>query len=430
MRRLVCMVVWLLGMAITAQAAPIVLKRGVSVQDWLNWAPVNHGTYYKWPPYRTYDQWLMADGQRPLSDWPAGDQFVRIKSMGFDFVRLTVDPGPLLATDGVGQEDAREDVMEVLEAAVRRITASGLKVVFDLHSATQVPEYGPDVINGGATSAGIIRYRAMVVDVAKMVKRVGIDKVALEPYNEPAYYPCDQYGTEDWQTIMSATVADIRTVSSTMTIVATGACGGSITGLTDLVPIPNDANILYSFHMYEPHTFTHQRPDDSDPWVPDSTFNSGLPWPAAPHTFADWEYWMRINMTAVGLSQAEQQTNLNALTPTITKYFVDDWGQTQLADRFAEATKWATDNGIPKSRLFMGEFGAILMPDERDPKGPNYMGAYKEDRSAYVKAVRLLAQNNGIPWAMWEYSNPFGMSLIEPYGPAIPDYDLLQALGL
>lgn len=425
MRRFVWMAVCLLGMAITAQAAPIVLKRGVSVHDWLNWAPYdnNSGTY-KWPPYRTYDAWLM-NGYRPLSDWPAGDQFVRIRGMGFDFVRLAVDPGPLFATAGAGQEGAREDVIEVLEAAVRRITASGLKVVFDLHAATQVPHFGPAVMNGGAGSAGIALYRGVVKDVAVMLVRVGIDKVALEPYNEPAYYPCDQYGSEDWQTIMAATVADIRAISPQMTIVATGACGGNVTGLTDLVPIPSDANILYSFHMYEPHTFTHQRPnsDPSDP--PVATFSSGLPWPAAPHTLADWVYWMKVNMTHFGLSQAEQQTNLDALTPYITAYFNENWGQTQLAARFTEATNWATTHGIPKSRLFMGEFGAILMPDDQGA-----MGAYKADRSAYVKAVRLLAESNGIPWAMWEYANPVGMSLIEPHGPAVPDYNLLQALGL
>jgi len=50
-----------------------------------------------------------------------------------------------------------------------------------------------------------------------------------------------------------------RTLSGDLTIVATGACGGSIKGLVNLAPDFDDPNIYYSFHMYEPHAFTHQR---------------------------------------------------------------------------------------------------------------------------------------------------------------------------
>ena len=47
------------------------------------------------------------------------------------------------------------------------------------------------------------------------------------------------------------------------TIIVTGACGGSITGLTNLNPDFDDPNLYYNFHMYEPHSFTHQRSDDA-----------------------------------------------------------------------------------------------------------------------------------------------------------------------
>ena len=428
----------LLGMTISAQAAPIDLRRGIGVHDWLNWAPINtdangNFTTYRWPPYRTYDEWLS--GERPLSDWPAGDQFVRIKSMGFDFVRLAVDPGPLLATSEEWQQQARQDVLDVLEAAVKHVTASGLKVVLDLHAAEQVPYYGWRFIYDTPDSQNIAVYRAMVRDVATMlVTKVGTSKVAIEPFNEP---PC--YGdSADWQQIMAATAADIRKISIDLTIVATGACGGGIDGLVLLDPImfkpadptkPSflDPNILYSFHMYEPFTFTHQRPD------PDigTTFSSGLPWPAAPHTKADWVYWMKVNMTAAGLSQAEQQMNLDKQDATVTEYFNQNWGQAQLTARFKLATDWAAANSLPNDRLFMGEFGAILMPPWAN------MGAYEEDRSAYIRAVRLAAQTNGIRWSTWEYANATGMSLIvrrlfpvPEYSPAVPDEKLLSALGL
>lgn len=85
---------------------------------------------------------------------------------------------------------------------------------------------------------------------------------------------------------------------------------------------------------------------------------------------------------------------------------------------------WAEANGIPTERLFMGEFGVIAMsPDGR-------MGAFDADRLRYISTLRIEAEKHGIPWAIWEYSNPFGMTVIEPVGPAVPDLKLLDALGL
>src|SRR5690606_20106243 len=114
-------------------------------------------------PYRSVEEWLS--GSRPLGDWPPGDPFERIRAMGFDFVRLSVDPGPLLASRG----ERRAQALAVLEKDVRRITDAGLKVVLNLHSVSQVPAYGLDLINGAADSEGIAFYRDMVRSVAEML---------------------------------------------------------------------------------------------------------------------------------------------------------------------------------------------------------------------------------------------------------------------
>ena len=412
MKRLVLLVAACLALTSIAAAAPIALKRGVGVHDWLNWAPLDADGSYRWPPYRDQDEWLS--GARPLDDWPEGDQFKRIRAMGFDFVRLSVDPGPLLASEG----GERQQALDILEAAVRTVTTAGLKVVFNLHGVSQVPQYGMDMIYGGADSAGVVAYREMVVDVAQMLVSVGVEDVALEPYNEPAYYPCDASGTEDWQTIMAETVADIRTVSTALTVVATGACGGSITGLTDLDPGFDDPNLLYSFHMYEPHSFTHQRHDDPE------SFASGLPWPASEGSAELTIESLRAHMDAAGIDIGRQARNVIELQGVVAQYFAENWGQPQLEARIGEAVAWAQSHDIATGRLFMGEFGAILItPDGR-------MGAYNQDRLRYLAAVRQEAEKHGFPWAIWEYSNPYGMSVIVPNGPAVPDTDLLQVLGL
>ena len=412
MKHLAVVAVACLAVTGTAAAAPIALQRGVGVHDWLNWSPLNADGSYRWPPYRDEAEWLA--GARTLSDWPEGDQFTRIRAMGFDFIRLSVDPGPLAASEGA----ERREALDVLEAAVRKVTGAGLKVVFNLHGVSQVPQYGMDMIYGGADSAGVAAYRAMVVEVAQMLVAVGVGDVAIEPYNEPAYYPCDASGTEDWQTIMADTVADIRAVSTELTVVATGACGGSITGLTDLYPDFDDPNLLYSFHMYEPHSFTHQRSDDPD------GFASGLPWPASEGSPEQAIAALRAHMDAAGIDMGRQARTIVELQGVVAEYFAQDWGQTQLEARIGEAVAWAEAHDIAPQRLFMGEFGAILMtPDGR-------MGAFNPDRLRYLAAVRAEAEKYGFPWSIWEYSNPYGMSVIVPDGPAVPDTDLLAVLGL
>jgi hypothetical protein len=191
-----------------------------------------------------------------------------------------------------------------------------------------------------------------------------------------------------------------------------------VTGLVDLDPSFDDPNLYYSFHMYEPHLFTHQRPQQ------EGGFASGLPWPAssgAPGTVIEL---LRAHMSAAGLGEGEQQRWLLMVAPYISEYFAEGWGESQLSARFDEALDWAARHGIPPGRLFMGEFGVIAMSDD------GRMGAAQADRLRYLRAVRSAAESNGIPWSVWEYANPWGMSIILPAGPAVPDEPMLEALGL
>jgi hypothetical protein len=129
-------------------------------------------------------------------------------------------------------------------------------------------------------------------------------------------------------------------------------------------------------------------------------------------------------MDAAGVPTARQAANLLAFQPIVVEYFRKNWGPEQLSARLKEAVDWAETHGIEPSRLFMGEFGAILM------SGDGRVGAFNADRLRYLAAVREQAEHYRIPWSIWEYSNPFGMSVILPSGPADVDTDLLRALGL
>jgi hypothetical protein len=410
--RLTALVLFAALAAHPATAAPLELHRGVAVHEWLNWSPLAGDGSYRWPPYQTQQEWLARD--RPLSDWAAGDTFELIRSLGFDFIRLTVDPGPLLSTEG----DKRQEALALLATDVRAVTRSGLKVVFNVHPVTQVMAYSNELVNGPADAPGVALYRDMIVDLTRTLLPLGADKVAIEPFNEPSHYPCDMWGDNDWQQIMASTVAAIRAVSTEITIIATGACGGNVDGVTDLDPGFDDPNILYSFHMYEPHLFTHQRSET------EGDFASGLPWPASEGTPEAVRAMLGAHMDAAGIPPDAQARQLEAVRGYIDEYFAENWGEAQMQARIRQAVDWAARHSIPASRLFMGEFGAMLMsPDGRS-------GAFDADRLRYLEALRRLAESYGIPWSVWEFSNPYGMSVIAPTGPALPDRKLLEALGL
>lgn len=395
----------------TAAADPLPLERGVGLHEWLNWSPLAEDGSYRRPPYTDVTGWLTQ--YRPLSDWPPGNELERIRDYGFDFVRLTVDPGPLLGSEGA----ERQQALAVLDEAVRQITAAGLNVVFNFHPNSQVRAFSPQGIEGPVDAPSIGAYRRMVVETAQMLVRVGIDRVAIEPFNEPAYYPCDASGGEDWQQVLTAQINAIRAVSEDITIIATGACGGSVTGLIDVDPTPfDDPAVLYSFHMYEPHSFTHQREE--------GLWHAGLPWPAdrgSPGAVVDF---LRSAMVAKGVGPAEQDAMLRSFGGALEDYFAEGWSEAQLQARFDAALGWATEHGIASERLFMGEFGVIALTEDGSA------GAFDADRYRYLEAARVQAEKHGIAWSLWEYSNPYGMSFIVPAGQAVPDAGLVKALGL
>lgn len=270
----------------TAESGPIALKRGVSIHEWLNWSPLMPSGAYQWPPYR------------PLQEWGGARDFERIKAMGFDFVRLSVDPGPLLASD----QDRRAEALALLKNDIGIVTATGLKVVLDLHPVSQVKSWSAAAIEVSPVVAD--RYRNVVAAAAAMLEGAGTDRVALELMNEPQFYPCDGDGGRDWEAMLTGLVRAAREAAPTLTLIVTGACGGNVTGLVQLDPARlNDDNLIYSFHFYEPLPFTHE---GKSPWSVD-----------------------------------------------------------MVERRFDQVRAWASENRVPASRLLLGEFGVTAAGKNR-----------------------------------------------------------------
>ena len=80
-------------------------------------------TWYAWPVYTS-----------PAYDVPTA-LLQKVKAAGFDYIRLSVDPGPFLAFTG----DKLNTLNQRLLTVVGQIRQAGLDVVIDFHPISMIP---------------------------------------------------------------------------------------------------------------------------------------------------------------------------------------------------------------------------------------------------------------------------------------------------
>jgi hypothetical protein len=179
-----------------------------------------------------------------------------------------------------------------------------------------------------------------------------------------------------------------------------------------------DGRLLYSFHFYEPLPFTHQG-------VSEAKDVRGAPWPvdrsALARSFADSESLIQHDQS-LG-SPAARAAELANVKTYLQDYASGNWNEEPLKARFEQVREWATKNGVPTSRLLLGEFGVTAAKD-------GHGGALDSDRFLWLDAVRRAAEGLGAAWCYWEYSNPYGMSLTTPDENRSPDPVAMTALNL
>src|SRR5581483_4499858 len=175
-----------------------------------------------------------------------------IKSMGFDHVRLVINPQPMFVH---GQADRLPaDYLAFLDRGVKMILDQGLAVVIDMH-----PE--GDFKHKLATDADFVQnfedfWRAL----ARHYSNLNPDYVFFEILNEPE--DTDRYR---WYGVEAKLASAIREGAPQHTIIAAGANWSADDELVFLEPL-RDPNVIYNFHFYEPHTFTHQGATWGLPW--------------------------------------------------------------------------------------------------------------------------------------------------------------------
>lgn len=388
-------------LAAPALADPISLKRGVNLGLWNDWLSIAE---------------MLADPATldPFPDWQR-DVTPRmlevLAEQGFDFVRMPTDPGPLLAY-GPGPDQDR--LIAGIQTATETALAAGLKVVVDLHPLPRGDETGgmEDILADLWPD-----YVALVGRLAADLATLPADRVALELLNEPTFDCEGVYAGAPprWPAMQAELLAAVRAKAPDLTVVLTGACWGQANALAALDPaLYADDAVLWTFHSYQPFAFTHQGAVWSS--APEK-YLWNLPYPPSrldPETAATLKAEAEARMAA-----AEGQADAAAIAEEIDAYaeFPDDIVSAEIA----RAAEWADEHGIPRDRLFLGEFGALHTVDDRSIR--------REWYEAFLADKRTAAEAAGMSWAVLGYVGGMGIADAEA-----PDRRLApgtcRALGL
>lgn len=340
------------------------LRHGINLSHWF--AQVFDPKGYTKEHFDTYD---------------TAQDIALIRSMGFDHVRFTLNCDPMFHR---GQADRiPPEYLAMVDAAVKMILDHNLAIIIDIHPDS-------DFKQKLASDDGFVEqfedyWRAL----AKHYSNLDPDKVFFEILNEPEFK--DRYR---WMGVQARLARAIREGAPNHTIIAAGANWSSSNELLFLEPL-HDTNVIYNFHFYDPHIFTHQGATWSTNF---QHYLSNLPYPSTPE-----------NVRAIQ-DQVPDPVNKQ----TVERYGLDRWNGARIDAEIAEIAAWGKRWNVP---LTCNEFGVY-----RETANP-------EARAGWLHDVRTTLEKYNIGWTMWDYAGGFAVAPRKD-GVTSPDPVTIKALGL
>jgi aryl-phospho-beta-D-glucosidase BglC (GH1 family) len=322
-----------------------------------------------------------------FESWTTVDDIALIKSMGFDHVRLSVNPQPMMRHNMADQ--IPPEYLGYLDSAVKMILDQGLAVIIDMHPDSDFKA------KLAQQDDFVEQFTDFWRALAHHYSTYDPDMVSFEILNEPEFR--DRYR---WAGVQAKLANAIREGAPQHTIIAAGANWSDIPDLLSLTPLA-DQNVIYNFHYYEPHTFTHQ----------------GATWGVN-----YWHFESKLGYP----SNMENAEEIAKLEPeprnkfAIMEYGLDHWDSNRISLELEQAADWAKHWNVP---LTCNEFGVYRR--DSDPL----------DRARWLHDVRTALERNGIGWNMWDfggrdYGRGFGVVNTTKDGKNTPDEVTLEALGL
>jgi endoglucanase len=327
-------------------------------------------------------EWFAQSGEyspQRLRSFTTLDDVARMSKMGFDHVRLSIDPAIFSCSVPWGQCET----VQVLDEVVAKALELDLAVIIDVHPKG---EYKRQL---AISDNAVEQFTILWSRIAAYYAKADPERLFFEILNEPEL--TDHFR---WAGIEQRIIAEVRRNATNHTIIVAGA---RYSDIDDLIQLPSlaDDNLVFTFHYYEPHIFTHQGASWGEPfWIA----LRDVPFPAS------------LNDVQGSISQ---QTDELARWK-LTQYGLDHWDQAHVEGEIHFVGEWASHRHLP---LICDEFGAYR----------NF--ANPEDRQRWLSTVRQALEQNHIGWTMWDYQGGFGVVHKEG-GTVTEDEGVLRALGL
>ncbi|MHB1460526.1 MAG: cellulase family glycosylhydrolase [Armatimonadota bacterium] len=320
-----------------------------------------------------------------------------IKSMGFDFVKLLVNPAVFMSANGL-------DLIRIryIEQIINYAANIGLPVVVCIHPEN---DFKQECLRSESRFESLLLfYREFS---AYLAHRWRPDQLALQLMTEPFGSSTKWDDWNHWDKLQHRIWDVLRKPMPSHTLILSGDMTGQIEGFYDITPV-HDANVMYSFTFYEPHVFTFQ----AGSWQTEGLqYLKNLPYPSSPALMQSIKTY---------LAQVPEQWQYR-MKIEIERYAVENWNKMRLQARIEQLNAWNMYYGGGRLKIWCAEFGCF-----QD-------GASPADRCRYITEVRSLFDAYGIGWAYWSYNETFSVMspTRTPFGPAdsqVPDPEILRAL--
>ncbi len=284
-----------------------------------------------------------------------------IKDLGFDHIRLPIDEVQMWDENLVRHDDAFKLLTNCLDWCAKY----QLKVIVDLH-IIRSHYFNADVKPLWTDPKEQEKFYKIWTDLSSALKSYPVSDVAYELMNEAV---ADD--PEQWNQLVAHTMTTLRALEPDRVIVI-GSNRWQSASTFDVLKVPDDKNIILSFHFYEPFFLTHHHAS----WAFLRDYTGPVHYPGELLTKAEFD----------ALPAAQQ---------AIAKDYVGQvWNRDKLEQMMQLPLKKAKELGL---QLYCGEYGVIEDAPEAD--GLRW----------YNDMISIFNKNN-IASANWNYkSDQFGL---------------------
>ena len=296
------------------------------------------------------------------------DDFARLDSLGFDFVRLPIDEVQFWDEDG----NKLPEAWELMTNAINWAEKHHLRTIVDLHIIRS--HYFNAVNEGGGNANTLFTSEKAQQDLINMwyqlsdvLKGYSVDSVAYEFMNEPVAEDHEQ-----WNQLIAKVHKALREREPQRTLVI-GSNMWQSYGTIKYLKVPeNDKNIILSFHYYNPMILTHY----GAWWTPIG------------------KYTGKVNYPGVLVSKEDYDAASDSVKAVIdeNKFTTEEWNIDRIRADFKDAIEAAKKYNL---QLFCGEWG-VYEPVDREL-------AYK-----WTKDMLTVFDEFNIAWTTWCYDADFG----------------------